>query len=73
MNNLNEYVIKDISHLEREVKRCVICLEDLKNGDKVISLPCIHFFHSNCIKAWFSKKNSCPICKFELKLENMFR
>ena len=25
-------------------------------------MPCAHFFHKTCIKDWFKKKNTCPIC-----------
>lgn len=42
---------------------CVICLEDLKPGDKVGRLECLCVFHYKCIKDWFNKKGSreCPV------------
>lgn len=42
---------------------CVICLEDLKPGDKVGRLECLCVFHYKCIKDWFSKKSygECPV------------
>lgn len=42
---------------------CVICLEDLKPGDKVGRLECLCVFHYKCIKDWFNKKGygECPI------------
>lgn len=44
-------------------KECVICLEDLKQGDKVGRLECLCIFHYKCIKDWFNKKTygECPI------------
>ena len=72
VNGLPETKIEDITKLDQEKKNCVICLEDFKNGDTVINLPCIHLFHNKCIKNWLKNKNSCPICKFELRAENVF-
>ncbi|KAK6457406.1 FYVE zinc finger-domain-containing protein [Scheffersomyces xylosifermentans] len=42
---------------------CVICLEDLKPGDKVGRLECLCVFHYMCIKDWFNKKGygECPV------------
>lgn len=42
---------------------CVICLEDLKPGDKVGRLECLCVFHYKCIKDWFNKKGygECPV------------
>ena len=71
LNNLPETQIEDVSKLDQEKKNCVICLEDFKNGDKAIILPCIHIFHNNCIKFWLKTKNTCPICKFKLTGSNI--
>ena len=71
LNNLPETQIEDVSKLDQEKKNCVICLEDFKNHDKAIILPCIHLFHKNCIKNWLKKKNTCPICKFKLTGSNI--
>ena len=58
--------IKDINKLTEDKKRCSICLENFKNGDDSIILPCIHIFHAECIKKWMKKKNACPICKSKI-------
>jgi hypothetical protein len=43
---------------------CAICLEDLKQGDKVRNLPCKHLFHTECVDGWFLKVHrSCPTCR----------
>ena len=73
LESLPEIILDDISKLDGEKKNCVICLEDFKVGEKVIILPCIHIFHSKCIKSWFSGKDECPICKFKLTPENIER
>ena len=55
--------IKDISKLTEDKKKCCICLENFKINDETINLPCIHIFHSKCIKTWMKRQDICPICK----------
>ena len=62
--------IHDINKLSEDKKRCSICLENYKNGDDSIILPCIHIFHSECIKKWMKKNGVCPICKFRIDSNN---
>jgi Ring finger domain len=42
---------------------CAICLCDFEAGDEVVALPCIHFFHSQCVKAWLVQTRTCPLCR----------
>lgn len=69
INELPVINIDDPNKLEADKKQCVICLADYQNGEKAIILPCIHLFHSDCIKNWFRTQNTCPICKFKLNPE----
>jgi len=39
---------------------CVICLEDLTQGDTIARLPCLCIYHKTCIDAWFKVNRSCP-------------
>ncbi|EZG78555.1 hypothetical protein GNI_034970 [Gregarina niphandrodes] len=41
----------------------MICLEEFNQGDKIKWLPCVHHFHSRCIKKWLSTSVKCPVCK----------
>ena len=64
LNQLPVTIIGDINKLNDENKRCVICLEDFKNNDKSIYLPCFHLFHEKCITDWINmKKGFCPFCR----------
>jgi len=63
---------------DNENKTCSICLEELKEGDKVIKLPCNaqpHYFHSTkseeCdgIIPWLEGNNTCPVCRCEFPEE----
>ncbi|XP_072988259.1 NEP1-interacting protein 1-like isoform X1 [Typha latifolia] len=43
---------------------CSVCLQDLKIGEIVRSLPhCRHMFHLYCIDKWLVKRGSCPLCR----------
>ena len=64
LNKLPVVKIADINKLNEENKRCVICLEDFKNNDKSIYLPCFHLFHEKCITDWINmNKGFCPFCR----------
>ena len=71
LNSLPESEVADASKLDAENKNCVICLGDFNDKDKIICLPCIHVFHSDCIKSWLNNHRTCPTCKFELTFENL--
>jgi hypothetical protein len=60
-----ESSITNISSLNET--ECSICLDDFKIKDKILTIPCSHYFHSKCIKEWLLEKdNTCPSCKFIL-------
>lgn len=51
---------------------CCICQEGLLCGQKVITLPCMHTFHTEIkdesmecrgIDSWLHQSNECPLCK----------
>ncbi|EPY50649.1 ubiquitin-protein ligase E3 [Schizosaccharomyces cryophilus OY26] len=46
-----------------EENECTICMENFKETDQVIQLPCSHFFHENCVKPWLRVNGTCAICR----------
>jgi len=42
---------------------CPVCLCEFTKGEKLKSLPCVHFYHKECIDRWLLVGHSCPICK----------
>lgn len=71
INNLPESKIKDVSKLTSEKKKCIICLDEFMNDEYLTCLPCIHSFHSKCIKNWLKRSKECPICKFKITDETL--
>lgn len=43
-------------------EECGICLQK-KQEECVVSLPCKHQFHVQCIKTWTDHGNGCPLCR----------
>ncbi|KAJ4842127.1 hypothetical protein Tsubulata_048390 [Turnera subulata] len=44
-------------------QECAICSDNIVKGEKNISLPCNHSFHTHCILAWFEGRDTCPLCR----------
>ncbi|KAF2258367.1 hypothetical protein CC78DRAFT_124721 [Lojkania enalia] len=58
-------------------RECVVCLEEYVDGvSRVMSLPCGHEFHEECITPWLvTRRRTCPICKGDVvrSLSQSFR
>lgn len=46
--------------LTEDKGECVICFEDLNQGDTIARLPCLCIYHKGCIDKWFERNRSCP-------------
>ncbi|RRT38299.1 hypothetical protein B296_00037507 [Ensete ventricosum] len=45
---------------------CSICMESFDAGGVVKQMPCKHMFHDRCILPWLDRRNSCPLCRYEM-------
>ena len=47
---------------------CSICLEEFCTDDVLLTLPCFHIFHQNCIETWFARSPAlrCPECDIDV-------
>jgi len=45
---------------------CLVCMEDLVEGEPCAKLPCGHFFHRECVVGWLRRHCTCPVCRLEL-------
>lgn len=56
---------------ENKDTTCIICHEEMVTGegssrvvnDQLKKLPCGHIFHSGCLRRWFLRQQTCPICR----------
>ena len=43
---------------------CSVCIDNICKDEKMITLPCEHIFHADCILQWLKEYNyKCPNCK----------
>ena len=50
---------------------CIICREDMTTSCK--KLPCTHIFHTNCLRSWFQRQQTCPTCRMDVLRQPMPR
>lgn len=50
---------------------CAICKDSFKIDEETIGLPCQHLYHGDCILPWLQQHNSCPVCRYELPVDDL--
>jgi hypothetical protein len=46
-----------------KTNECPISLEEFKEGDSIIELPCNHIFNETNLKNWLKEQPNCPVCR----------
>ncbi|KAK4554013.1 hypothetical protein LTR86_008854 [Recurvomyces mirabilis] len=63
INSLPTRMIVEKDFSENGKAECTICMDEVALGATVTELPCHHWFHFECIKAWLSEHDTCPHCR----------
>jgi len=56
---------KRYRQINNHTEICTICFDEL-NNEQYVQLRCKHQFHNICIDNWFTKKFTCPNCRYIL-------
>ncbi|KAG7022947.1 E3 ubiquitin-protein ligase SDIR1 [Cucurbita argyrosperma subsp. argyrosperma] len=65
-NNRRNYNERSNGENDEDGKRCAVCLEDFQPKEEVMTTPCNHMFHEECIVPWVKSHGQCPNCRFTL-------
>ncbi|GAA0162831.1 hypothetical protein LIER_18842 [Lithospermum erythrorhizon] len=63
---ISKYKSGGLFSRKRSGERCVICQTRYKRGDRQISLPCKHVYHTDCGSKWLSINKTCPVCNADV-------
>lgn len=68
-----------ISPIDHE-ETCSVCLDEIKAGQQIRTLPCFHFLHRHCAEAHFARPSVlepgtapqvvCPVCRVKVAPES---
>ena len=63
-----EQIQQNLDNDDEGYRKCMVCLIEYEEGEELRTMPCMHFFHKECIDKWLLERGStCPICKFNIK------
>ncbi|CAH8355815.1 unnamed protein product [Eruca vesicaria subsp. sativa] len=52
------------------LEECTICMEEFKDGGRLVPLACGHEFDEECLVKWLETSHVCPLCRYELPCED---
>lgn len=70
VKNLKRDIINNSSMKDYNHKECSICKDNYQLKETVITMPCSHKFHEDCILPWLKLHNSCPVCRYQTKTDD---
>ena len=50
---------------------CPICFENLRSSKDIVTTNCNHIFHKDCLDSWLIYSNTCPCCRFQLRVQQL--
>ncbi|XP_051197164.1 uncharacterized protein [Lolium perenne] len=55
---------------EEAARGCAVCKDVFAPGQRVVRLPCKHYFHGDCICPWLAIRSTCPMCRYQLPTDD---
>ena len=52
---------------KEKIESCLICIESYETGDSIMTLPCMHTYHEECIRKWILENPTCPVCTHNVR------
>lgn len=49
---------------------CAVCKDVFASEQRVVFLPCRHYFHGDCILPWLAMRSTCPVCRYQLPTDD---
>lgn len=65
INNLPTTKISKKQVAEEQLD-CPVCKDEFNVDEEVLSLPCTHCFHKDCVARWLKVSGTCPVCRYSL-------
>jgi hypothetical protein len=54
---------QEASRQDQSIYACAVCMEDYKEQEALLVLPCNHQFHRKCVRTWLQISKTCPTCR----------
>lgn len=55
-----------VINLSSDCPICLLSIDETSTTTDVMTAPCKHQFHSDCLKRWMVRKMECPVCRMQL-------
>lgn len=57
--------------IQAENKKLSLALPYHAAFSEVVTFPCLHLFHSECLLPWLARKTTCPTCRFDVDPDSL--
>jgi len=61
---------RQATEIELAKQKCAICLEQYDKERSIITMDCGHSFDEPCLINWLKIKNTCPLCRVQMKKDS---